>query len=381
MNECALEGLKILDFSTLLPGPYASLLLADLGADVIHVVAPNRVDLVTEWVKREDKESPTELWLGRNKKSLFLDLKNPKSIEAIKKLIIEEGYDIILEQFRPGVMDKLGLGYKELSSLAPNLIYCSLTGYGQTGELSLKAGHDINYLARSGNMAAAGRKNGGPTLYNMQIADVAVGSMNSVVSILSAVIYRNKTGIGQYLDVAMLDGLIPFHTMDGACFLMGEKAPNREEQILNGGGVYDFYKTKDGKYLSVGSLEPKFYQSLCKTLNVSLGASKKEIVNRFLQEDLSYWLEAFKDSDACVEPVLDMEQMLHDKHLNQRNMFPIVETKDGKKVQQLGCPIKMSVTAPKYKFAGVKAGTDSKEILSKLGYSDKDISIMTGEIR
>ena len=144
-------------------------------------------------------------WLGRNKKTIFLNLKKPSAVEAVKRLILE--YDILVEQFRPGVMAKLGLDYETLRGVNPRLIYCSLTGYGQTGPLSPRAGHDINYMSRSGVMASAGRKATGPVLTNMQVADVAVGSMNSVVGILAAVHHRDVTGRGQYIDVAMLDGM------------------------------------------------------------------------------------------------------------------------------------------------------------------------------
>ena len=255
----ALDGLKILDFSTLLPGPYATLLLADLGAEVLKVSGRDKYDLVVHWPPEIEGSGTTAAaaWLGRNKKTIFLNLKKPSAVEAVKRLILE--YDILVEQFRPGVMAKLGLDYETLRGVNPRLIYCSLTGYGQTGPLSPRAGHDINYMSRSGVMASAGRKATGPVLTNMQVADVAVGSMNSVVGILAAVHHRDVTGRGQYIDVAMLDGMVPFNSMDGACFLAGAPAPERESQMLNGGEVYDFYETSDGGYMSVGSLEPKFF--------------------------------------------------------------------------------------------------------------------------
>ena len=215
----ALDGLKILDFSTLLPGPYATLLLADLGAEVLKVSSRDKYDLVVHWPPEIEGSGTTAAaaWLGRNKKTIFLNLKKPSAVEAVKRLILE--YDILVEQFRPGVMAKLGLDYETLRGVNPRLIYCSLTGYGQTGPLSPRAGHDINYMSRSGVMASAGRKATGPVLTNMQVADVAVGSMNSVVGILAAVHHRDVTGRGQYIDVAMLDGMVPFNSMDGACFL------------------------------------------------------------------------------------------------------------------------------------------------------------------
>ena len=236
----ALEGLKILDFSTLLPGPFSTLLLADLGADVLKVSSKSKPDIVIDYppyVEGTDI-SANQAWLGRNKKTISLNLKSPEAIEIIKKLVME--YDIVMDQFRPGVMDKLGIGYEALKKINPRVIYCSLTGYGNTGAMKDAAGHDINYLSRSGNMDVAGRKSTGPALYNMQIADVAVGSMNSVIGILAAVYYREKTGEGQFIDIAMQDGLIPFTTMDGTAFLATGKEPKREGERLNGGCMYDF---------------------------------------------------------------------------------------------------------------------------------------------
>ena len=184
----ALEGLKILDFTTLLPGPYATLVLADLGAEVLKVSSPSKQDIVLEYepfVEGTDIAA-NEAWLGRNKRNIFLNLKHPKAIAIVKQLIQE--YDIVIEQFRPGVMEKLGLGYEALKAVNPALIYCSLTGYGQTGPMAKAAGHDCNYLARSGNLAMAGYRDAGPAPMNIQIADICVGSMNSVVGILAAVV-------------------------------------------------------------------------------------------------------------------------------------------------------------------------------------------------
>ena len=168
----ALESLKILDFSTLLPGPYASLVLADLGAEVLKISAPGKPDIVADYPPfiEGTELSANQAWLGRNKKNMFLDLKKPKSLEIVKKLILE--YDIVLEQFRPGVMERLGLGYEDLKKVNPGLIYCSLTGYGHSGPMKMRAGHDINYLARSGNMAYSGKKETGPVPVSYTHLDV-----------------------------------------------------------------------------------------------------------------------------------------------------------------------------------------------------------------
>ena len=192
----ALDGLKILDFTTLLPGPYATLMLADMGAEVLKISSPSKYDLVMDYGTRiEGTEiSACQAWLGRNKKTMFLNLKKPEARGIVRKLIMD--YDIILEQFRPGVMEKLGLSYDELKAINPRLIYCSLTGYGQTGPMRDAAGHDINYMSRSGIISHAGRKADGPSLMNFQIADIAAGSLHSVIGILAAELLPrlSKTG-------------------------------------------------------------------------------------------------------------------------------------------------------------------------------------------
>ncbi len=386
----ALDGLKILDFSTLLPGPYATMMLADLGAEVLKVSGKNKYDLVVHWPPLLEGTDTTAAaaWLGRNKKTIFLNLKHPDAVEAVKKLIGE--YDILVEQFRPGVMKKLGLDYETLSKINPRLIYCSLTGYGQTGPLKDRAGHDINYMARSGVMASAGRKTTGPVLTNMQIADMAVGSMNTVVGILAAVHYRDRTGQGQYIDISMMDGMTAFNSMDGACFLAGAQEPRREEQMLNGGGIYDFYETQDGGYMSVGSLEPKFFAELCKglgfpewadgaVLKTQPGAVKAAFRARFKEKTRDEWAGVFAKLDACVEPVLSLEEASQDEHINARGLIPQVPLPQAPErcVRQVGCPIKLSVSPAEYKHAGWPEGWHTQEVLSALGYSAEEIKNMT----
>lgn len=382
----ALDGLKILDFSTLLPGPYATLLLADLGAEVLKVSSRDKYDLVVHWPPEIEGSGTTAAaaWLGRNKKTIFLNLKKPSAVEAVKRLILE--YDILVEQFRPGVMAKLGLDYETLKGVNPRLIYCSLTGYGQTGPLSPRAGHDINYMSRSGVMASAGRKATGPVLTNMQVADVAVGSMNSVVGILAAVHHRDVTGRGQYIDVAMLDGMVPFNSMDGACFLAGAPAPERESQMLNGGEVYDFYETSDGGYMSVGSLEPKFFADLCRGLGrpewadgrirkADLPLVKETFRDIFRTKSRDEWTELFSHYDACVEPVLTLAEAAADAHINARGLVPDVPLPlaEGRTVRQLGCPIKLSDCPAAYRHAGYPEGWHTEAVLTGLGYTAEEI--------
>ena len=390
-EEGALEGLKILDFSTLLPGPFATTMLADLGAEVLKISGPGKPDIVLDYPPfiEGTTVSANQAWLGRNKKTMLLNLKKPGAVEVVKKLIME--YDIVMEQFRPGVMEKLGLGYEALAEINPRLIYCSLTGYGQTGPLSHRAGHDINYLARSGNMAQAGRAETGPVLTNMQVADVAVGSMNSVIGILAAVQYRNRTGKGQRVDIAMLDGLIPFNGMDGTAFLAAGKVPKREGERLNGGCMYDFYETKDGQYLSVGALEPKFWAEFCHCIgreDLIEGSvwpedvkAVKEVIRGILKEKTrDEWMAVFDGCDVCVEPVLSVQEaLLEDAHIRAREMVVEVELplSDGKKVPQYGTAVKLSESPAQYRFVGYPVGYHTEAVLKALGCSDDAIESLT----
>ena len=382
-------GYKVLDFSTLLPGPYATLKLADLGEDVLKISGNAKYDLVVNWPPVIEGAAVTgaQAWLGRGKKTIHLNLKKPAAVDAVKKLIMD--YDIIVEQFRPGVMKKLGLGYEELCSINPRIIYCSITGYGQTGSLSLRAGHDINYMARAGIASSAGRASEGPSLYNFQIADVAGGSLNAVTSILAAIIYRERTGEGQYIDVSMQDSIVPFNSMDGAGYFAGGAVPARERGLLNGGGIYDFYKTKDGGYVSVGALEPKFWAALCdglgypewrdgKILKTDQPMVKATLRETFLSRTLEEWKEIFSELDACVEPVMDIEEVSRDEHLISRGMWPEVEIPltDGLTVKQMGSPIHLSASPVEYRHAGYPEGYHTREVLRKLGYSDEEIEEM-----
>lgn len=377
----SLDDLKILDFSTLLPGPYATLMLADMGAEVLKISSASRPDIVLDYPPfiGDTGVSASQAWLGRNKKTMFLNLKTGEGKAVVKELVKE--YDIVLEQFRPGVMEKLGLGYEDLKAVNPKLIYCSLTGYGQTGPLRDAAGHDINYMSRSGIISQAGRRESGPSLMNFQIADIAVGSMNSVIGILAAVNYRKNTGKGQYIDVAMMDGCVPFNSLDGAGFLVSGKEPKHEGERLNGGCIYDFYETKDGEYLSVGSLEPQFWSRFCTAIGredliegtvypPNIDEVKAEIRGILKTKTRDEWVEVFSHYDACVQPVLNLkEALLEDEQVKEREM--VVDVKlplhEDVSVKQLATAVKLSECPCEYKFAGYPTGYHTKEVIEQLG--------------
>lgn len=256
-----LSSLKILDFSGLLPGPFGTLLLADMGAEVLRVESPSRPDMVRLMPPFDGGVSACHAFLNRSKRGIAIDLKTPEGVEVVKKLVQE--YDIVVEQFRPGVMDRLGVGYEALRAVNPKLIYCAITGYGQTGPFRDRAGHDMNYLAVAGVLGYNGRKETGPGPMAVQVADVAGGSLHAVTGILAAVIHRMQTGVGQMVDISMTDAAFSLHALTGPQALVGGIEPTMEGTQLNGGSFYDCYETSDGRYLSVGGLEPQFFLQFC----------------------------------------------------------------------------------------------------------------------
>lgn len=382
----ALSSLKVLDFTTLLPGPYATMCLGDMGADILRIVSASRSDLVDFLPPSipNTKFSAASAQLGRNKRMLALNLKDERAVKIIHRLI-STTYDIVIEQFRPGVMKKLKLDFQSLAAVNPSIIYCSITGYGQTGSMCNRAGHDINYIARSGIASYSGRKVTGPSIFGMQIADIAAGSNNAIIGILSAVIYRQLTGKGQYIDISMTDGMIAYNAMYGAGFLTDNKDPACEDNLLNGGSIYDYYKTKDNKYISVGCIEPKFFNNFCDIINKpdlkqegaypkNVERIKKEISKILLTKTRDEWAAVFKTTDACVEPVMTLSEVFTDKMTIERKMVIEVPLQNDKKMKQIANPIKFSETPQEYKFAGtpLKKGYTS-EVLKELGYTEKEI--------
>jgi len=388
--ETLLQGIKILDFTYLLPGPFATMMLCDLGAEVLRVESPTRMDLARlapPFVDKDCKVSCMHATLNRNKKSIALDLKQKESIEVVKRLICDKDYDVVIEQYRPGAMERLGLSYEQLSEIHPGLIYCSITGYGQTGPLRDRAGHDINYLSLSGVMSYSGRKSSGPCLMGIQIADVGSGSNNAVIGILAALIGRMKTGKGQHIDISMTDGLFPHHVVSGIRNLVGEEEPGFETELLNGGSFYGFYETSDGKYISFGGLEPQFLIACLKALEMEdyidrlmdpgiQDEVKEKIAQKILTETRDHWVKVFENVDACVEPVLSFSEATKSEHAQARELLVNVPGPDGKPITQIGLPIKFSDYSPEYKWAGPSLGKDTMEIVESLGFSDKEIQQM-----
>ncbi|MBD9499636.1 CoA transferase [Pseudomonas sp. PDM23] len=382
-----LASLKILDFSTLLPGPFASLLLADMGAQVLRVESPSRMDLVRVLPPHVDGTSASHAYLNRNKRCIALDLKQAEAVEVVKQLVQE--YDIVLEQFRPGVMDKLGVGYEALKAINPKLIYVSITGYGQTGPLRDRAGHDINYLALAGVASYTGRRESGPLPLGVQLADIGGGSLHGVMGLLAAVIQRQQTGEGQQVDVSMTDCAFSLHGMAGAGYLAAGVEPEMEGLALNGGSFYDYYRTRDGRWFSVGSLEPQFMQQFCAAIGrpelAARGLSprpeeqqalKREIAIEFEKHDFAQWQERFAALDACVEPMLSLAEAVEHPQLIERGVVTRVPNGMGGEQRQMACPIRFSAGLPEPRHIGAALGAHTAEVMAELGYTDEQVAAL-----
>ncbi len=384
-NDLPLVGLKVLDLSRLLPGPYATLVLADLGAQVDKVEDPKGGDYIRHMPPQFGEDGALFYGLNRNKRSIALDLKSSGGAAALRRLA--RGYDVLIESFRPGVMDKLGLGYDVLSKENPKIIYCAISGYGQTGPDRLRAGHDLDYIARSGVLAYGGAKDGPPAVPGVQLADIGGGSLFALVGILAALHERERTGRGRFIDISMTEGSLAFlHMHLAARLAMGDAGTplRRGEESLNGGyPCYGVYRTADDRYLAVGALEPKFFAGFCEAIGHPEllaggydlgedGARARETISRAIgSRPLAHWVELFSRLDLCVEPVREGDEVLDDPQLRERGMF--VRARDeqrGIDVTHLKTPLHFGPVPTR---PPPTLGQHTKEVLAEAGFSPEEI--------
>jgi crotonobetainyl-CoA:carnitine CoA-transferase CaiB-like acyl-CoA transferase len=379
-----LKGLKMLDLSRLLPGPYCSLLLADLGMEVLKIEDTEQGDYMRMMGPARGKDSAYFHALNRNKKSMLLNLKAQEGKEIFCKLI--DTYDILLEGFRPGVMDRLGIGYQELKSRNPRIIFCSLSGYGQDGPYKERSGHDINYIGLGGILELTGSRDSDPIIPGTQIADIGGGAMMAALAILAAIVHRQKTGEGQYLDVAMHDGVISWLSIHAGRYFMDKELPKRGEMHLSGRyACYQVYRTKDGRHISLGALEPKFWRNFCKAIGredlipkqfiegeerVQIIEEIRKLIKTKTQKE---WIEIFKDTDACLEPILTLEEVFQHPHVLHRKMVMEYEHPAEGKIRQIGNPIKSSQFPFEIRTPSPTWGEHTMEVLKAIGYSEEEI--------
>lgn len=379
-TQQALSGLRILDLTTLWPGPLATMLLADLGAEVLRVEAPDRPDLL-RYLPPLDSAGEGAAWrmANRNKRSLTLNLKQPQGRAVLQRLV--QHYDIVVEQFRPGVLDRLGCGYRDLSAAAPRLIWCAITGYGQTGPWRDRAGHDINFLANSGLAHHMGRD--GPSPWLALPGDVAGGTWPAVAGILAAVVQRQVSGRGQLVDIAMADGALFLNAMAASAVLAGGPEPTAGTGMLGGGSAYDYYPTRDGRWLAVGALEPKFWATFCTVIgrddlrdgSVEGEALKTALAETIAARDWAEWRDLLEGSDCCVEPLRTTTEALALPHYRARQMVAAVPGEGGTSLQPAN-PIRLSDSPPRYRNAAVPPGHDNDAVLHEAGFRRDEIDAL-----
>ncbi|MDY7548420.1 CaiB/BaiF CoA-transferase family protein [Glaciimonas sp. Gout2] len=341
-----LHGITVLDFSTLLPGPMATLLLAEAGAEVIKIERPGNGDEMRSYTPKFGNDSVNFALLNRAKKSIAIDLKSVTERARLEELV--RSADIIVEQFRPGVMQRLGLDYETVSRINPKIIYCSITGYGQSGPKAQIAAHDLNYVADSGMLALSTGADGAPVLPAALVADIAGGAYPAVMNILLALQARAQSGLGCHLDIAMADNLFTFMYWGlGNGFSAGEWPKRGKELVTGGSARYQVYRTSDNRYLAAAPLEDKFWTNFTEIIGIpqeELAADDQQAIARvaaaIAQHSADYWLEKFKGREVCVGLVADLEDAVADPHFIGRGLFTqTLDSGKGDSIPALPVPI------------------------------------------
>jgi crotonobetainyl-CoA:carnitine CoA-transferase CaiB-like acyl-CoA transferase len=377
---------RVLDLTRLLPGPVCTLYLADLGADVVKIEDTGAGDYARNLGNRPGNVSAFFRAVNRNKRSAALDLKDPRGREAF--LALTKQADIIVESFRPGVVAGLAVDYDTIAALNPRVVYASISGYGQTGPRTLAAGHDINYLGYAGVLDQTGTRGGPPGLSNLQVADLLGGAATAAIGILAALVGAQRTGRGHFVDVAMADAALAHNIFAlHALTQWGRTLPRGEDLLTGGVPCYGVYGTQDGRWLAVGALEDKFWQTLCATIDrpdlaqtaLALGEEgrrvRRELEAVFAAAPLAHWAALFANVDCCVTPVNTLDEALVDPQFVARGM--VVDRPDGSR--QYAPPFKLSG----HEFAVTRdapsQGEHTAEVLREAGYDDAAIAALAAD--
>ena len=384
----ALAGVRVLDLSRLLPGGFCSLLLADFGAEVLKVEDTGMGDYV-RWAPpyyegaEDSANGALFLALNRGKRSIRVNLKDERGREMLLRLVRD--YDVLLESFRPGVLDKLGVGYERLRQENPALVYCAITGYGLDGPNTARSGHDMNYLGLNGLLGLTGERDGPPIQAAGQIADIGGGGLMAAFGILAALKERDRSGEGQLVDVSMFDGSLAWLALVAGRYFADGDVPRRGDLELAGKFVcYRPYACKDG-WVTLGALEPKFWAAWCQ------GVGREDLVDKqfegpgseahaevervFLERTRDEWREFASNHDCCLEPVLDLDEVLDSELVRAREMVVELEQPGASEpVRQLGVPVKLSRTPGGPQGPGPALGADTDDVLASIGYSEQEIA-------
>jgi alpha-methylacyl-CoA racemase len=390
-----LEGIRVLDLSRLLPGGFCSLLLADFGADVLKVEDTGQGDYI-RWAPPyyegadDSAKSAMFLSLNRNKRSIRIDLKNEAGREVLLRLVRE--YDVVLESFRPGVLDRLGVGYERMRDVNPGIVYCAISGYGQSGPKRDASGHDMNYLGLVGLLGLSGEQGGPPAQSEGQIADLGGGALMAAFGVMAALRERDGSpdepgsGQGQLVDVSMADGALSWLAMVAGRHFADGVVPKRGEQLLAGAVIcYRPYECADG-WVTLGALEPKFWQAWCRGVGredlIEQQFEKpgsdahRQVVEVFKGRTRAQWTRFATEHDCCLEPVLDLDEALASELVQEREMVVTIHqpgVEDG--VRQLGIPVKLGRTPGEHnRLPGPALGAHTEDVLRAAGYSDEQVA-------
>ena len=398
-----LEGIKVLDLSRLLPGGFCSLLLADFGADVLKVEDTGMGDYIRlspPYIDGAEDSAKSALFLSlnRNKRSIRLDLKSEGGREALLRLVRE--YDVVLESFRPGVLDRLGVGYARMREENPGIVYCAISGYGQTGPKREAAGHDMNYLGLVGLLGLTGERGGEPVQAAGQIADLGGGALMAAFGIMAALRERDGapdrpgSGEGQIVDVSMADGALSWLAMVAGAYFADGNRPQRGELLLAGSVIcYRPYECADG-WVSLGALEPKFWQAWCRGVGREDLIEKQfkrpgteahtEVEKIFKARSRADWEAFAREHDCCLEPVLELDEALSSDLVRERGMVVEIDQPGAERpVRQLGIPVKLGRTPGEpRRLPGPALGEHTEEVLRAAGYSEAEVAelLRTGAV-
>lgn len=369
----SLEGVRVLDLSRLLPGPFLTMVLADLGADVVKVEEPRMGDYMRDFPPRGDGMSGRYLSVNRNKRSVTVDLKSDRERERFLRMVGQA--DVVVESFRPGVMDRLGVGYDALRKRNEGIILCSISGYGQTGPYRHRAGHDINYLALAGVLAMSGAApDGPPAMAGVQIADMAGGAMWGAIGILAALIERRRTGKGTHLDISMTEGALALLASEFGILGAEPAVPTRGTGLLNGGAArYGLYRTSDGRYLSIGALEPQFMARLMRGVGLEADpdsadqeALRRRLTRVIASKTRDEWERILGGYDCCCEPVLELDEVVEHPLHGARALFFEIAGGGASRTLQVRTPLGM----PAGRRPAPELGADNEEVFREYGVED-----------